>query len=197
MFHCVFLLNPVRFAPDEHDATSLGTVVCERTRLEGEPGRQQAVGTGELVQFPAQLALVSAGYKGIAIPGLNSNLFDCQRGLVINYHGKVEDAFSGLAGLYVAGWLKRGPSGIIGTNIADAKDTVGSILKDMENYVPKKDTATSLTDILKGRQVKVVDWDAYQRIVEFENEPERKRSKDQPREKISTREGLLNVAFGT
>lgn len=192
-----FLLNPIRFAPDEHDATSLGSVVCERAKLEGGPGHQQAVGTGDLVQFPAQLALVSAGYKGIAIPGLDSNLFDCQRGLVVNSHGKVADAFSGLGGLYVTGWLKRGPSGIIGTNISDAKDTVGSILKDLENRVPKKDTATSLTDILKRRQVKVVDWEAYQRIVEFENNPERKRSKDQPREKISTREGLLNAAFGS
>ena len=192
-----FLLNPVRFAPDKNNPTSLGSVVCERTRLEGDPGHQRGVGIGEHVVIPAQLALVSVGYKGIAVPGLEPNLFDCHRGIVVNCHGKVADAHSGLGGLYVAGWLKRGPSGIIGTNIGDAKDTVGSIVKDLENYVPRKDTAILLADVLKERHVKVVDWTAYQRIVEFEKKPEQKRSKDQPREKISTHDGLLSVAFGT
>jgi adrenodoxin-NADP+ reductase len=131
------LTNPVRFEASEHDPSMLGAVICERTRLEGGPGQQRGVGTGELVTIPAQLALVSVGYKGVAIPGLAPEVFDSHRGLVVNTHGKVTDASNGLAGLYVSGWLKRGPSGIIGTNITDAKDTVGSIVKDLEHQIPK------------------------------------------------------------
>lgn len=50
-----FLLNPVEFLPSESDPSSLGAVVCERTRLEGDAGKQVAVGTGQLETIPAQL----------------------------------------------------------------------------------------------------------------------------------------------
>lgn len=53
-----FLLNPVRFEANEADPSKLGAVVCERTRLEGEPGKQVAVGTGELETISAQLVSV-------------------------------------------------------------------------------------------------------------------------------------------
>ena len=58
-------------------------------------------------------------------------MFDEKKGIVRNTHGRVDDDKKG--GLYVSGWLKRGPSGIIGTNITDAKDTVASIIKDIED----------------------------------------------------------------
>lgn len=194
-----FLMNPVSFVANEQDPSTLGAVICERTKLEGEAGQQVCVGTGELESIPAQLALVSVGYKGVAVPGLEDELFDSKRGIVVNTHGKVMNASNGLGGLYVSGWLKRGPSGIIGTNIADAKDTVASIVKDLENHVPKKEgsSTTLLSDLLKERQVRVVDWKAYQRIDAVETNPERKRSASQPREKIPTHEELLEAAFGS
>lgn len=101
-----------------------------------------------------------------------------------------------LAGLYVSGWLKRGPSGIIGTNIADAKDTVASIIKDYsDTNCPKADDSPmSLLELLRQRQVEVVDWKGYRRIDDAEMDDGRKRHPDQPREKITTKSELLSVA---
>jgi adrenodoxin-NADP+ reductase len=192
--HLRFLLNPARFEANETDSTKLGAVICERTKLEGEPGSQVAVGTGEFETIPAQLALISIGYKGVALPGIiESGLFDSQRGVVVNTHGKVDDSKDGLGGLYVSGWLKRGPSGIIGTNIADAKDTVASITKDLEGQTIKSHD-TSLHYLLKERGVKVVDWSAYERIDATETDEARKRSREQPREKLTSIDEMLRAA---
>jgi len=192
--HLRFLMNPARFEGSETDPSKLGAVLCERTKLEGEPGSQVAVGTGEFETVPAQLALISIGYKGVAIPGIEEdNTFDSRRGVVVNIHGKVDDAKDGIGGLYVSGWLKRGPTGIIGTNIADAKDTVASIVKDLDNQIIKTGN-TSLESLLEDRGVKVVDWSSYERIDAVESDDLRKRNKEQPREKLSTIDEMLRAA---
>lgn len=185
-----FLLNPIKFLPSAADDTRVGSVICERTRLEGQPGRQVAVGTGVMEEIPADMVLVSIGYKGVKLPGMDDSLFDAGRGIVRNTHGKVID------NLYVSGWLKRGPSGIIGTNIMDAKDTVSSILKDLE-----EETSTGSEKMVKGRKglgelllergVRYVDWASYQRIDAAEMDPLRLRTKNQPREKITSVEEML------
>jgi NADPH-dependent glutamate synthase beta chain and related oxidoreductases len=185
-----FLLNPIKFLPGVVDGTRVGSVLCERTRLEGQPGRQVAVGTGVMEEIPADMVLVSIGYKGVKLPGMDKSLFDDRRGIVRNTHGKVID------NLYVSGWLKRGPSGIIGTNIMDAKDTVSSILKDLE-----EETSTGSDKMVKGRKglgelllergVRYVDWPSYQRIDAAEMDPLRLRTKNQPREKITSVEEML------
>lgn len=192
--HLRFLLNPARFEASETDSSKLGAVVCERTKLEGDPGKQVAVGTAKFETFPAQLALISIGYKGVALPGIEeAELFDARRGIVVNVHGKVADSRDGLGGLYVSGWLKRGPSGIIGTNIADAKDTVASIAKDLDDQTIKSGDS-SLQSLLEKRGVRVVDWSSYERIDAVETDESRKRSKDQPREKLSTIDEMLRAA---
>jgi adrenodoxin-NADP+ reductase len=190
-----FLLNPVRFEPDPENPSKLGSVVCERTRLIGEPGSQGAVGTGEEEAIPAQLALVSIGYKGVAIEGTEP-WFDESRGILKNTHGLVESPVGTLGAVYTAGWLKRGPSGIIGTNIPDAKDTVATILHDMAGLTPKSNSSPPLRDLLEARGVQYVDWESYRRIDAAETNSERKRHPGQPREKITRLEELLNVARG-
>ena len=131
--------------------------------------------------------------------------FDESRGVMKNEHGLVDASNSdmNMGGLYVSGWLKRGPSGIIGTNIGDAKDTVATILKDLEeerSSVPTlkavknpSDTST-LDELLKMRNVQVVDWAAVEKIEAAETSNKRKRSPEQPREKITTRDELLAIA---
>jgi NADPH-dependent glutamate synthase beta subunit-like oxidoreductase len=139
-------------------------------------------------------ALMSIGYKGIALPGLEeAGLFDLRRGVVVNEHGKVDGAKNGLGGLYVSGWLKRGPSGIIGTNIADAKDTVASITKDLDHQAIKEGNR-SLQFLLAERGVKVVDWSSYELIDAMETDASRKRSEHQPREKIPNIDEMLRAA---
>lgn len=103
-----------------------------------------------------------------------------------NVNGLIDAPNDGLGGLYTSGWLKRGPSGIIGSNIADAKDTVASIVHDAVSLSPKSEERVRLLALLKERGVRVVDWNAYKRIDRKEQSEELKRHLQQPREKITT-----------
>ena len=197
-----FLLSPTSFEPLESDASSVGAVLCERTRLDGEPGKQVAVGTGQEERIPAKLVLVSIGYKGVPLSGLEP-WFDDRRGVVTNQGGKVDDAKDSLGGLYVSGWLKRGPSGIIGTNIMDAKDTVVNIVNDLlrsgdsedaVDAVDKGNASTRLDSLLKERKVPVVAWSNFELIDKEETSAARRRSDNQPREKITDLQDLLEAA---
>jgi adrenodoxin-NADP+ reductase len=172
------LLNPQEFEASDDTPTALGSVSCERTKLEGDAGEQKAVGTGEYESVPADLALVSIGYKGVALPGVET-WFDTSRGTMVHEHGRVEGASGTNGGLYAVGWLKRGPTGIIGTNITDAKDTVATIVQDAETDFALEKSG-DIESLLSASQV--VDWAGYQRIEAVE--ASEKRSAAQPREKI-------------
>ena len=146
-------------------------------------------------------ALISIGYKGVPIPG-TEQWFDNSRGILTNTHGLVDKSTPTLGGLYVSGWLKRGPSGIIGTNIADSKDTVATIIENIkQSPYPKNthsnddDDSKSLLDLFQEYNIKAVDWNGYQKIEAFENSKGQKRNQEQPREKITSRMEQLEVAF--
>ncbi|WP_182874859.1 FAD-dependent oxidoreductase [Microbispora sp. H10670] len=119
-------------------------VRLERTRL--EDGR--VVGTGEFETIPADMVMRSVGYRSVALPGVP---FDARAMTVPNVAGKVTDR------QYVAGWLKRGPTGVIGTNKSDAAETVRTLLAEVT-----PGTATvRLDDLLAARGVRPVtyeDW---------------------------------------
>ncbi len=117
-----FWLRPVEITGDER-VTGL---VLERTRLD-ENGAFQ--GTGELETLEAQMVLRSVGYQSVPLDGVP---FDERAAVVPNTAGRVlgPDG-TPLPGEYVAGWLKRGPTGVIGTNKSDAAETVRSLLADL------------------------------------------------------------------
>jgi ferredoxin--NADP+ reductase len=97
-------------------------LVVESTRLEDVDGRMTAVRTGETEVLEAQMVLRSVGYRGTALPGLP---FDETTATVPNGAGRVRP------GVYVAGWIKRGPNGFIGTNKSCSEETVASFLDDL------------------------------------------------------------------
>jgi ferredoxin--NADP+ reductase len=99
-------------------------VEVERTAVDGD-GR--AMGTGELEVLPADLVVRSVGYRGIPLPGLP---VDERSGTVPNDTGRVLRDGRRSPGEYVAGWIKRGPSGVVGTNKHDARETVAALLAD-------------------------------------------------------------------
>jgi adrenodoxin-NADP+ reductase len=112
----------------------ISEVVFEKCVLEGEPHHQKARSTGEEVILPCDMLLTSIGYKTLPIsPDLpfnfTSHTIPHREGRVITDETKGEV----VKGLYVTGWCKRGPTGIIGTNIGDAKETVGSIVSDIQS----------------------------------------------------------------
>ena len=131
-------------------------VVVERTTVD-EAG---AHGTGETYEIEAQLVVRSVGYRGVGLPGVP---FDSRRNVIPNTDGRVvDDSGAVVPGLYVAGWIKRGPTGIIGTNKKDAGATVASLLADLEGADPRG--GDGVLDLLAQRGVVPVDVDGWRRI---------------------------------
>jgi len=114
------------------------------------------VDTGEVVSIEAQMVLASVGYRGLPLPDLP---FDADRGVVPNLDGRVLRDGAVVPGEYVAGWIKRGPTGIIGTNKRDARDTVRNLLADAPTLprAPVRDPDALLQE-LAGRGVRVATW---------------------------------------
>jgi len=135
-----FWLRPVEIAGDER-VTGL---VLERTRLD-ENGAFQ--GTGELETLEAQMVLRSVGYQSVPLDGVP---FDERAAVVPNTAGRVlgPDG-TPLPGEYVAGWLKRGPTGVIGTNKSDAAETVRSLLADLAGGSAADDAALPRPGVLR------------------------------------------------
>lgn len=123
--HIKFLSSPVEV---------LGESRVEGLRVEKNELREQdrwlaAVGTGETEVLPVGLVLRSVGYRGVALPEVP---FDDKRAVIPNVQGRVTQGAGGevVPGEYVAGWIKRGPTGVIGTNKADAAESVRALLED-------------------------------------------------------------------
>lgn len=144
--------------------------------------------------------LKSIGYKSVPVDGLP---FDNQKGVVPNIKGRVLSDNSGDPtllenGLYVCGWLKRGPTGIIGTNLYCAEETVASVSEDLEQGVLASTTSLpklgreGLLQILDDRNVRVVPFSAWEKIDEEEKRLGSLINK--PREKLTTWEELLKAA---
>jgi ferredoxin--NADP+ reductase len=117
-----FWLKPAEI----HGPERVSALTLERTRLD-DTGRLS--GTGSLETLPVQLVLRSVGYQSVPLAGVP---FDERSSVVPNADGRVlgPDG-AALPGEYVAGWLKRGPTGVIGTNKSDAAQTVRSLLADL------------------------------------------------------------------
>ncbi|MGY1814318.1 FAD-dependent oxidoreductase [Blastococcus sp. SYSU D00820] len=117
-----FFSRPVRILGTDR----VTGVEVERTAVDAE-GR--ATGTGELTVIPADLVVRSVGYRGCPLPGLP---IDASSGTVANEEGRVLRDGQTSRGEYVAGWIKRGPTGVVGTNKHDARETVAALLADAE-----------------------------------------------------------------
>eukprot|EP00804_Cyclotella_cryptica_P022693 CCRYP_012500-RB/>CCRYP_012500-RB protein AED:0.06 eAED:0.05 QI:273/0.5/0.33/1/0.5/0.33/3/0/563 len=194
------LMNPTRIESiNNSNNPRVHHVIFERTQLKGEPGKQLSVGTGTYEEISADLVILSVGYKGSPLEGMNENMFDSQRGIVVNNQGKV----CGDNNLFVVGWIKRSPTGIIGSNIMDAKETVASIMKYIDSN-PQNLLALnedSDDDLSKGRRgliqhleaknVKYVTWDQFLQIDQAERDRDRLRSDVQPREKFLSVDEML------
>jgi NADPH-dependent glutamate synthase beta subunit-like oxidoreductase len=149
-----FFRRPVRLLGDER----VTGIQVERTAVDGD-GR--AMGTGELEILPADLVVRSVGYRGIPLPGLP---VDERSGTVPNEDGRVIRDGRPSRGEYVAGWIKRGPSGVVGTNKHDARETVAALLADAAEGVlgtcgPVDDLVAAL--VARGAEpVLLDDWRA-------------------------------------
>jgi ferredoxin--NADP+ reductase len=149
-----FFLRPVELLAD---GGRVGAVRFERTVPDGRGG---ARGTGEFEEIEAQLVLRSVGYRGLPVEGLP---FDAASGTVPHVDGRV------VRGEYVAGWIKRGPTGVIGTNRPDAKETVTSLLEDAPVLV-HRDLPEDPLDVLRAEGIEPVAWTGWCAIERAEAE---------------------------
>jgi ferredoxin--NADP+ reductase len=160
-----FLTSPVELQGDAR----VERIVVERNRLEArEDGSLAARPTGERDTLDCGLVLRSIGYKGIAIPEVP---FDDRRGTIPNVAGRVIDGEHHLTGEYVTGWIRRGPSGVIGTNKKDGQEAATSLSEDAEAGLlnaPVNDG--DIADLLAERGVEPVSWEGWGRIDAHEQE---------------------------
>jgi ferredoxin--NADP+ reductase len=158
-----FLRSPVAL----HGDGKVESVELVENRLEhGSDGRLRAQSTGEHETLEAGLVFRSIGYRGVPIEGLP---FDEWHGLIPNEEGRVVDPArqTAIPGEYVAGWIKRGPSGVIGTNKRDAQETVEHLLEDFaEGRLPDppEPEAASVTAVIAERNPDHVTYTGWQAI---------------------------------
>jgi ferredoxin/flavodoxin---NADP+ reductase len=143
----------------------------------------RAVATDERETIPCGIVFRSVGYRGVALPGVP---FDEDSGTIPNEGGRVEP------GLYAAGWIKRGPSGVIGTNKKDATETVERLLEDARaGKLPPRDGG-ALEELLAERDADAVlytDWQAIDEAERRAGEPH-----GRPRIKLCSWDALLDAA---
>ena len=157
-----FLASPVELKGTDR----LETVVLEKNALEGEAHKQKCRGTGETEEIQAGLIFRSIGYRGIPIEGVP---FHESWGLFPNEEGRITEDGAVVPGLYAAGWIKRGPSGIIGTNKPDSLETAEKMLEDVSNLTPcATPDSGAVRSLLEERGVRIVSMDDWKKIDEVE-----------------------------
>jgi ferredoxin--NADP+ reductase len=184
--HFHFMVRPTALLGE----TKVEAVLLDHTQCD-DAGRLESAGRQETLE--AQLVLRSAGYRGVPIPGLP---FDASTGTIPNDEGRVLRDGKPAPGEYVAGWVKRGPTGVIGTNRSDAAETVRSMAADWAATGPR---VVRLDDVdpvarLIDAGVPVVRWDGWLAIEAAEQALGARHG--HARIKLSDREDLLAAAGG-
>jgi len=167
-----FLSSPVEIRGDGR----VESVVIGRNELVDEGGTLRARDSGDREELDCGLVLRSVGYTGVPIEGVP---FDERRGLILNQGGRVLDSHDSghKVGHYTAGWIKRGPSGVIGTNKKDALETVQHLLADVEAGTllePADPDPGAVEALLSERGIRYVsfeDWQAIDRSEVGRGEP--------------------------
>jgi ferredoxin/flavodoxin---NADP+ reductase len=154
---------------------------------------ERAVPTGEHETLPCGLVFRSVGYRGVELPGVT---FDAGSGTIPNQGGRVVDHLGNFVpGVYCAGWIKRGPTGVIGTNKKDATETVELLLEDAAagRLQAKPDaTVAAVDELLAERGVRVVEYVGWTAIDELERTAGE--TSGRPRVKLCSWDELLAAA---
>ena len=186
-----FLASPAEIVEaDGH----VGAVRIESNRLvQTGDGTSRSEGTGEIRGLDAGLVLRSVGYRGVPLPDVP---FDSERRLIPNLAGRVLDGPGGsvIPGEFVAGWIKRGPSGIIGTNKPDAAETVSEMLEEIaggEFRAPAQPDPAAIVQLLESRGIRYVSFDDWRKLDEVETMEGAEQGR--PRVKVVRVERMLEI----
>ncbi len=185
-----FLRSPVELVGGE----KLEKVVVGRNELVERDGSIRAQDTGDREEIECGLLLRSVGYTGVGVGGV---AFDERRGTVLNAGGRVLEGEGGghRLGHYTSGWIKRGPSGVIGTNKKCAQETVDALFEDIEAGKlgePDAPDPSAVEDLLREREVDFVSYPGWQAIDAAETA--RGEPQGRPRVKFVRVEEMLEAA---
>ncbi len=166
------------------------SIVLGRNELVDDNGRIAAKDTGEREEVPAQLVVRAVGYRGVPTPGLP---FDDRSGTIPHTDGRID----GSRNEYVVGWIKRGPTGVIGTNKKDSQETVDTVLSDLSGADLTDvgaDHSDELVKWLLSRQPKLVTDDHWKLIDDYERSSGQPHGR--PRVKLTSVAELLRIGHG-
>lgn len=157
--HIRFLVSPVAISGEGR----VQKIRLEKNRLDEN---LNAVGSGQFEELEVGKVLRSVGYKGVPLPEVP---FDSRKGVIPNQGGRVLREGQVAVGEYTAGWIKRGPSGVIGTNKADATETIRLLLEDAPSLplAPDPDPG-AVTRLLQERGAKVVGFEHWLKLDQLE-----------------------------
>lgn len=183
-----FLTSPIEIKGDG----KVESIVVGRNDLVSDAsGRMMAKDTGAREELPAQLVVRAVGYRGIPTPGLP---FDTNSATIPHSGGRV----AGSSNEYVVGWIKRGPTGVIGTNKKDSQDTVDTLLEDLAHQpaTPAADQnrGDALAQWLISCQPQLIAAAHWEAIDNFEREAGQ--SQQRPRVKVASLPELLRIGHG-
>ena len=187
-----FLVSPVELI-----GNAAGEVVAmrlARNRLEATAaGTLQPKATGAFEELPVGLVFRSVGYRGVALPGVP---FHESWGVILNEKGRVldPDTKQPVVGEYTAGWIKRGPTGVIGTNKPDAAETVQCMMEDLAAgrvLDPAEPAPDAIERLVRERRPRYVSYQDWLRLNEVE--VARGREAGRPRVKLTRVEEMLAV----
>ncbi|HTI76137.1 MAG TPA: FAD-dependent oxidoreductase [Mycobacterium sp.] len=166
------------------------SIVLGHNELVDDNGRIVAKDTGEREEVPAQLVVRAVGYRGVQTPGLP---FDDRSGTIPHTAGRID----GSRNEYVVGWIKRGPTGVIGSNKSDSQETVDTLLSDLsgaELADVEADHSETLVEWLLSRQPKLITDDHWKLINEYERSAGEPHGR--PRVKLTSVADLLRIGHG-
>ncbi len=166
-----FLVSPVELIADEHGCVSKMRLV-RNTLIAGDAGSLRPEATDQFEEIDVGLVFRSVGYRGVPLPDVP---FNDRWGVVLNQAGRVLDSETKqpLTGLYTSGWIKRGPSGVVGTNKPDSVETVTCMLEDVRAdkiLQPDHVDAASIEQLVRERKPDYFSFNDWKRLDELEQE---------------------------
>jgi len=186
--HLCFLISPTKIEGSE----KVEGLELVHNEIVKEGGVLRAKATDEVMHLDVDMIFRSIGYMGEAIPGLP---FDDRRGTLPNDQGQLLDGVDGklLNQEYTAGWIKRGPSGVIGTNKQDATETVSRLKKNWQTSpTPQpKLVQHDLLELLKKKKIQFVSFEDWKKLDKFEIEQGQQNGKS--RHKICEVQEMLDL----
>jgi ferredoxin--NADP+ reductase len=185
---CRFLVSPSAIDGDGED---LKSVTVTHMRLEADDsGTPRPKSTGTEERLEVDLLFKAIGYRGEPVTGVP---YEARKGIVPNVDGRVVEQPGGQVrpGHYCAGWCKRGPTGLIGTNSLDAKSTVAAMLEDHAENNLQAPANEDICTLLAERAVDAVSWNDWLLLDEWERQQGEQRGK--LRHKLASVQELMNV----